>query len=112
MGHPASGGAQGDVDRMVSMNKMIQRFVNKMEADVSAKMGISFYQYKYMTGTELWVDAEDSLDLKLSDELANILIEVSPIQSDTEDRSRNGKRSTVPDFQWITKGFEYLYGDY
>lgn len=75
MFHPASGGAQGDIDRMYSQIGMIKRYVNKMEADIANRMGISFQDYKALTGVELWIDSEDSQPNNYIDGIVKIEIE-------------------------------------
>lgn len=72
MYHSASGGAQGDVDRMHSQIGMIKTYVGKMEAHVAQRMGISFDFYKSLSGVELWIDSQDSKNNKYIDEIVTL----------------------------------------
>lgn len=80
MFHPASGGAQGQVDNMISRLKTIKRYVNKFNAYIINRSGINEEEFNKMMSYELWLDAEDakttnfvdnivSIDLPLKDDL-------------------------------------------
>ncbi len=62
MFHPASGGAEGEIDKMVSRMSTIQRFIGKMEAYVANRANITFERYKQLSGVELWIDSEDAVN--------------------------------------------------
>lgn len=74
MHHPASGGVQGTLEQMGSRLGMITRYVNKMDADIGKRAGLSLEQFKAMTVSELWLDAEDALDKKLADGIVTVTV--------------------------------------
>ena len=71
MFHPASAGSQGDVDRMYSMTKFLKRYTNKLEMDIAKRQHLTFEQYKFKTGTEVWIDAEDAQQQHITDGLVS-----------------------------------------
>jgi ATP-dependent Clp protease, protease subunit len=80
MMHPASGGAQGEVDKMVSRLSAIQRYVGKMEAYIATRAGISFERYKQLSGIEFWIDSEDAVNSGLVDKVVAITLPDAPAQ--------------------------------
>jgi ATP-dependent Clp protease protease subunit len=74
MFHPASGGSQGELDKMVSRLKSVQRFVGKMEAYIAKRAGITFEQYKSLSGVELWLDAEDAVNAVFADKIVSVIL--------------------------------------
>lgn len=72
MFHNASGGAQGDVNKMISQLTFIDRFVGKMESYIEKRSQTTHEQYVKMIDSELWIDAEDSLDKHFNDEIVTI----------------------------------------
>lgn len=61
MFHPASGGVEGEVDKMYSRLSTLKRYVGKMELNVAKRAKISYEQYKARSGVEMWLDAEDAV---------------------------------------------------
>lgn len=74
MFHDAAGGLQGYVHHMLSRLNQIHAFVHKMDRYVSNRAGIDFERYLQEANRELWLDAEDATNLKLNDEIVNIII--------------------------------------
>ena len=72
MYHPAYAGTEGDVDRMHSHISMIKDYINKMEATVADRMGMSFEYYKELTANELWIDSEDAKNKGYIDDLVSL----------------------------------------
>lgn len=104
MAHPASGGARGNVDSMLNQLTTIQRYINKMEAEVSNRMGISFLEYKNRTSQELWIDSEDAVKEKLVDGLIDISMDI-PSVSDSFNVEQKTKTEKHFDFIWIMPGY-------
>lgn len=102
MAHPASGGVRGDVDNMANQLKTIQRYINKMEAEVGARMGLSFETYKAKVAQEYWIDAEDALVEKALDGLVSISIER---RSEAMSFSPEQRRRHALDIIWIAPGY-------
>lgn len=72
MFHPASGRAGGEVDKMVSFLKSVQLYVDKQMAYIAKRANVSFEQLKNKSQVELWIDAEDSLAMGLTDQIVYI----------------------------------------
>lgn len=72
MYHPASGGASGQIPNMLSLIGTIQRYVDKMNANVIKRSKIPADEFNRAVAYELWVDAEDSLQKGLIDGIASL----------------------------------------
>jgi ATP-dependent Clp protease, protease subunit len=73
MFHDASGGFMGSFEQMVSQMKTINRFIHKMFAYVAKRSGQNYKDFVSRVGAEIWVDGEDAVDLKYSDEVVNVI---------------------------------------
>jgi ATP-dependent Clp protease protease subunit len=102
MSHPATVGYRGDVDRIASFIGTIQRFTNKMEAEIAKRMGITFDQYKQKIQNEYWVDSEDALKDKVIDGLVYISVvgEKQKLEIPFEVTEKT-RRSDLFDVIWI-----------
>jgi ATP-dependent Clp protease protease subunit len=105
MSHPASVGYNGDVDRIMSFIGTIQRYTNKLEAEVAKRMKISFTEYKQKIQNEYWVDAEDALKDNVVDALVNLNIDASAFGS-TFNTNKSKVEAKVKEFDiiWIMPG--------
>lgn len=72
MFHPASGGMQGEMDKMKSRLDTFVRFIGKMEAYIANRVGISFDEYKKLASVELWIDSEDAVNRNYADGLVSV----------------------------------------
>lgn len=72
MFHNAAGGANGELNKMISQLTFIDRFVGKMEAYIEKRAQLSHDQYVKMIDSELWIDADDSLTRHFSDQTVTI----------------------------------------
>jgi ATP-dependent Clp protease protease subunit len=112
MFHPATAGTDGDVDRMYSMSKFLKRYTNKMEFEVAKRWGVSFETYKAKTQTNLWIDAEDSVQQKIADGIVSFSMDRFSFQNSNspDDKSKTKKLSIAPDhnnplnIKWICTG--------
>jgi ATP-dependent Clp protease protease subunit len=119
MFHPASGGAEGDIDRIQSMISMIQKYVGKMEADVAARLGLKPEAYKALSVNELWLDSDDQLKMNAADELVSISLKQDLFEDDNGDMSnRVAQQSNAKNYLskelllgrdviWIMPGIKY-----
>lgn len=111
MSHPASVGYSGDVDRIMSFIGTIQRYTNKLEAEVSKRIGISFDEYKKKSSVEYWVDSEDALRDNVVDGLVNLttqdsLAELAKFNTNTTTKTEAKAILTNPrDILWIMPGY-------
>ena len=74
MFHDASGGLMGKLGEMKSLLLFIQRKIDKTNAYIASRSGISLEQFKQMQSNNLWIDAEDSKNAKFVDELVRLKI--------------------------------------
>ena len=109
MFHPASAGAQGEVDKMYSMVAFLKRYTNKMETEVAARQLLSFGQYKQKISTELWLDAEDALSSRVTDGIISYVVPrpfAIDIPNRQEQNKKQAKTNPTSDVQWIcTTGY-------
>lgn len=108
MSHPASVGYEGDVDRIMSFIGTIQRYTNKLEAEVAKRMGISFSEYKQKIQNEYWVDAEDALKDKVVDGLVNLTINGNAFNDNSfPEQKKEVTKAKVKEFDiiWIMPGY-------
>lgn len=71
MFHPAAGGTQGEVDKMVSRLGSIQQYIGRMEAYVAKRANISYDEYKKLSGNELWLDSENAVNTGFADRIVS-----------------------------------------
>jgi ATP-dependent Clp protease protease subunit len=72
MFHPASGGAEGELDKMISRLLSMQRYIGKMEAYTGNKAKLTFEQYKARSAVENWIDGEDAVNSGFADHIATV----------------------------------------
>ena len=72
MFHPASGGAQGTIEQMLSQINMYKLMVDRLDASASSKSNLSYDTFKGLVAHELWMDAQTSLEYKFTDGLAYV----------------------------------------
>lgn len=72
MFHPASGGAQGEVDKMFSMIKTIKRLIDKMNYEIAKRANLTELEFKALWSDELWIDAEDSTVQNFNDVIVSL----------------------------------------
>lgn len=78
MAHPATGGLQGTLEQMRSRLDTIQRYVNKFDAKIANRAGLSLEQFSAKTVSEMWLDAEDSTAQGFNEEIVNIRLSPPP----------------------------------
>lgn len=83
MYHNAAGGAAGELTKMLSQLQMVERFTGRMEEYITKRAGMDIKDYHILADRELWIDAEDALHLKLTDNLVYLngledILEASP----------------------------------
>jgi ATP-dependent protease ClpP protease subunit len=67
MFHPASGGARGEVDTMLSRLETIAKYVDRFGAEIAARVGIPASQLKQEEKNELWLNDKEALSRNFSD---------------------------------------------
>jgi len=77
MFHDAAGGFQGPFQQVMSRMNTINRFVNKMFANVAKRSGQPYKDFMLKIGPEIWVDGEDAVTQHYSDSLVSVVFENS-----------------------------------
>lgn len=72
MYHPATAGSQGQIKNMVSFLKTLDRYANKMTANIIKRSKISEAEFESLVSYELWIDSEDALQRGLIDGIVNL----------------------------------------
>jgi len=78
MAHPATGGSQGTLQQMRSRLTMISNYVEKLNVYISHRAGIDPATYANLTISELWMDAEVSLQNHFADKIVSVLYKSQP----------------------------------
>lgn len=74
MFHPAAGGVEGTFPQMQSRLTFFNNFVNKMDAEIAKRVGLTLPELTTRLNNELWLDAEDSLKQHFSDSIVNVTL--------------------------------------
>jgi ATP-dependent Clp protease protease subunit len=77
MFHDAAGGFIGPFQQIASQMNMISRFVNKMFANAAKRSGQNYKDFVSKIGAEIWVDGEDAVTQKYSDEIVSVIYDES-----------------------------------
>lgn len=99
MFHDAAGGVQGYMHHMVSRINQMHNYVHKMDSYVSKRAGIDFERYLQEANRELWLDAEDATNLRLNDQIVNVIIPEQPKDTLIFITPNQQKRSAL-NFTW------------
>lgn len=101
MGHPATGGLQGTLEQMQSRLSTIQRYVNKFNAKIAKRAGLSLEQFQSMVVSEMWLDAEDSTDKSFNDKIVNVILNVpQPNPNLLEELKKRNEAKQRVDIRW------------
>lgn len=103
MFHPASFRTGGEVDKVASEVAMIQRYINKIEIEVAARMKMSFEQYKKLTAYEYWIDSEDGLKANAADNIVYLIPTglARTLKSLFDDKKEFIHKKRIDTLQWI-----------
>lgn len=91
MFHPATTGARGDVDRIVSLAGFLQRYLKKIDLYIAARIGIPYEEFKNKASIEWWIDAEDGIEANVVDQLVYVRIGEELIKPSTSEARTNRK---------------------
>jgi ATP-dependent Clp protease, protease subunit len=67
MFHPATGGAEGEVDKMYSRLTTLKEFIGELELNAATRAGMSYQDYKFHSGVEMWIEARRALSTHFAD---------------------------------------------
>ena len=69
MFHPATGGVEGEVDKMYSRLGTLKDYIAEMELNASSRAGMSYSDYKAHSGVEMWLPARKAVATGFADEV-------------------------------------------
>jgi ATP-dependent Clp protease, protease subunit len=98
MFHPASGGVEGEVNKMNSKIAFFKKYVDGLNENVAKRAGLTTEQFKAMWEVEHWVDAQDAVSERLSDGIVYVRgSSALKLYPDSEIRMAS---EIVNDFNW------------
>lgn len=86
MFHDAAGSLQGYFPHMRSRLEMLDRYITKMQQDISRRTGMPLAEFLDAQHREFWIDAEDALQRKFTDKLVAVQFESSLLESPVKDK--------------------------
>lgn len=96
MFHDASGGLRGPVKNMKSMLSFIERKIQKVNAYIAKKSGMSYESFMKLHAHDLWIDAEDAKDLKLVDDIIIVKDDANRAASAGVEEKKSKEPTKVP----------------
>lgn len=69
MYHDASGGVQGEFNKMISLLSYFKLKIDKLDAYIARRAGMTQEEFQNYTKTDMWIDGEDATILGLNDGL-------------------------------------------
>lgn len=72
MFHPASGGADGQIENMISLLTSVKSMVDKLDAKIAKRSGMSFGEFKARVAFEYWVLSDEAYDKHFADSIVYI----------------------------------------
>lgn len=107
MFHPASGGAEGEIDKMTSRLLSIQKYIGKMESYIATRNNMTFERYKQLAGVELWIDSEDATNNGFADGIISYTLpdQFTHVPGE-EDRSKldiTEPTTSIINLQWVLR---------
>lgn len=69
MFHPATGGVEGEVDKMYSRLGSLKEYIGDMELNASSRAGMSYEDYKAHSGIEMWLSARNAIKNGFADDV-------------------------------------------
>lgn len=112
MYHPASAGVQGQLPNMLSLLNTIQRYVDKMNANLVSRSKMPKAEFDSLVAYELWIDSEDALKRGLIDGIVSLNVDNTPSQVSAlpvpKTEPEEGTKPRI-NFQWISPYAKQLW---
>lgn len=111
MYHPASAGVQGQLPNMLSLLNTIQRYVDKMNANLVSRSKMPKAEFDSLVAYELWIDSEDALKRGLIDGIVSLNVDNAPTQVFPAPAHAEPEEAGRPriNFQWISPYAKQLW---
>ncbi len=127
MFHPATGGLEGEVDKMYSRLGSLKEYIGDMELNAANRAGMDYHDYKAHSGIEMWLSARDAVKSGFADDIVFVRgSEAAKLFPNTSNTMKyinkklpfvmfpNGNFTQPNDgrFYWISgQAYHMLYGD-
>jgi ATP-dependent Clp protease, protease subunit len=72
MFHPATGGVEGEVDKMYSRLGSLKEYIGDMELNAATRAGMTYDDYKFHSGVEMWLSARNALKNGFADDVVYV----------------------------------------
>lgn len=72
MFHPATGGLEGEVDKMYSRLSSLKEYIGDMELNAANRAGMPYDEYKAHSGVEMWLSAHNAIKSGFADEIVYV----------------------------------------
>lgn len=69
MFHPATGGVEGEVDKMYSRLGSLKEYIGDMELNAASRASMSYDDYKAHSGVEMWLSARNAIKNGFADDI-------------------------------------------
>jgi ATP-dependent Clp protease protease subunit len=69
MFHPATGGVEGEVDKMYSRLGSLKEYIGDLELNAATRAGMSYAEYKSHSGVEMWLSAKNAIATHYADNI-------------------------------------------
>jgi ATP-dependent Clp protease, protease subunit len=69
MFHPATGGVEGEVDKMYSRLGSLKDYIGDLELNAATRAGMSYQEYKFKSGVEMWLSAKNAIATHYADDI-------------------------------------------
>jgi ATP-dependent Clp protease protease subunit len=69
MFHPATGGVEGEVDKMYSRLGSLKEYIGDMELNAANRAGMSYDDYKFHSGVEMWLSSRNAIKNGFADDI-------------------------------------------
>lgn len=105
MYHPASGQAQGQIPNMMSQLNSINKYTDRMFANISDRSMVSKEELARRVAYEIWEEAEDAVNEGFSDQIISLNVpSFEPPQARIAlpgQEKKTTKKTNVTEFKWI-----------
>lgn len=101
MFHPATASVEGEVGKMNSRLTFLKRYVDKMNANIARRAGLTNQQFESLWQVEHWVDAQDATNEGFNDAIVFVRgLDALKLYPEREDGFLRIKNPTITNFQW------------
>jgi ATP-dependent Clp protease protease subunit len=105
MFHPASGGARGTMNEMLTLLNMLDQYTARMDATAAARSGIPYDEFRVKVLKNFWLEGQDAVTQKLADGMVFMVLKGSDAPIISVTNKLGGKNATKK----VDSKYNYLY---